>query len=342
MKILLIGGTGNISSQCRRVILDHGHDVYTMNRGINDNNYAKLISADVRNSIQVKNALRGKTFDVIVDFLCYNKDHAKFAKEEFIPKTGRYFFISSTAVYRRPCKLPIVEAHGKGISYWNSLPIIRGPIPWKDDYIIGKLQCEEILEQTKNVIIIRPSHTYDTIIPCPVGYKYWHCPNRILLNKAVPILGDGTSLWTLTHSFDFATALLGLIESGLSSGDYNVVGDEVLTWIEILDGIYLALGVKSKRTVCITTDELIQIHPKLGFEAASHRSWCDIYDNSKLKSVIPTWKPVVKYKDGIAKTIEWFLQSEERRKITNTDFDDNFDKWLEDKNTRIITQEILI
>jgi len=283
----------------------------------------------------VRNKLQGKSFDVIVDFLCYTKEHATFAKEELVPRAGRYFFISSTAVYRRPCHIPITEKHETGISTWNSFSILQ-----ENDYILGKLLCEKVFEQIGNVTIIRPSHTYDTIIPCPVGYKYWHCPNRILNNKVVPILGDGTTLWTLTHSFDFATALLGLIELGLSGDSYNIVSNEVLTWIEILDGIYSALGIKTKRTICITTDELIAIHPKLGFEAASHRTWCDIYDTSKLNTVLPLWKPIVKYKDGIFNTIKWFLQDETRRKIINTDFDDNFDDWLKGKENRIITQEI--
>ena len=80
--------------------------------------------------------------------------------------------------------------------------------------------------------IIRPSHTYDrTSIPILGG---WTAIDRMRRGLPVVVHGDGTSLWTMTHTRDFAVAFVGLLGNDRAVGEaFQITSDEVLTWNQI-------------------------------------------------------------------------------------------------------------
>src|SRR5690606_37380004 len=108
-------------------------------------------------------------------------------------------------------------------------------------------------------------HTYDTRIPISVGnWASYVIPKRMLEGKDIIVHGDGTSLWTVTHSEDFAEGFVGLLGNPQAVGqDFHITSDFVLTWNQIYEQIGDALGVKPK-IVHIPSDFIAEIDPGAG------------------------------------------------------------------------------
>lgn len=97
-------------------------------------------------------------------------------------------------------------------------------------YSRHKIAAEEVLMAAYRttgfpITIVRPSHTYNGTKP-PVslhGNKgNWQILKRILDGKPVIIPGDGSSLWTLTHSKDFAKGYVGLMANPHAIGNASI------------------------------------------------------------------------------------------------------------------------
>jgi nucleoside-diphosphate-sugar epimerase len=249
----------------------------------------------------------GKTiFDSVIDFTCYSPDHAYAALKVFRGHTHQFIFISSTAAYQKPTlKLPYTEETPLSNPYWL--------------YARNKAECERIFLNAFDddgfpITIIRPGQTYDTIIPVAIGNADWTIPARLLGGKPIPLHGDGSTLWTLTHSEDFASAFVRLISRPDALGQaFHITSDEWLTWRQITEILADALGAPTPDFVCISTSEIYRRDKWLGQTILGHKSWCDIYDNSKIKSFVPSWKARIPYYDGIRKTLQWFDQDPTRK-----------------------------
>lgn len=141
--------------------------------------------------------------------------------------------------------------------------------PWWE-YSRNKIACEEVFLDAYrkggfHVTIVRPSHTYDTIIPAAMRSSGWTNSHRMLLGKPTILHGDGTTLWTLTHSEDFARAFVGLLGNPASIGHaFHITSDEWLTWRQISLIVAEALGAPEPRFVCVPSEVILQKRPDLG------------------------------------------------------------------------------
>lgn len=79
------------------------------------------------------------------------------------------------------------------------------------------------------ITIIRPSLTYDTVIPVPIGgWTEYTVVDRIKKGKRIIVHGDGTSLFTVTHADDFAKGFLGLLGHQQAIGEsFHITSDEI-------------------------------------------------------------------------------------------------------------------
>ncbi len=127
--------------------------------------------------------------------------------------------------------------------------------------------------------------------------------DRMLHGKELIVPGDGTSLWTLTHNSDFARGFIGLLGNSLAIGeDFHITSDEWLTWDQITNFIGKSLGVTPK-IVHIPSD-VINIHdPEWGASLLGDKAHCGIFDNSKIKSLVPEFQAVVPFSRGAAEII---------------------------------------
>ena len=325
MKILFIGGTGNISSACSRLAVKQGIDLFHLNRGVNKADVpaqVNSITADIHNTEQVRNALKNHNFDVVVNFIAFSPQDVKNDIELFTGKTGQYIFISSASAYQKPLVNSVItESTPLSNPYW--------------EYSRNKIACEEILMNGYHlkgfpVTIVRPSHTYETVIPVAIGsWTDYTIIDRMKKGKPIIIHGDGTSLWTLTHSEDFAKGFNGLLGNKNAIGQsFHITSDEILSWNQIYEAVADAAGAKLN-AVHIASDFICDVADTIGWQwmrgnLLGDKSGSVIFDNSKIKSFVPDFKAKIPFVDGIKSTLKWFESDPSRMIIdkSNNDFID--------------------
>jgi nucleoside-diphosphate-sugar epimerase len=330
MKILFIGGTGNISTSVSELCIERGIDLYLLNRGLHKVEIpgTKSIIADISNLEQASNALKGYQWDVVVDWIAFNVNDIERDINLFKGKTKQYIFISSASAYQKPPTHPVVT---------ESTPL-HNPF-W--DYSRNKIACEERLIQSYRkddfpVTIVRPSHTYDTAIPVAIGDGTGYTVvDRMKKGQKIVVHGDGTSLWTVTHSEDFAKGFVGLLGHQQAIGHaFHITSDETLTWNQIYQAIGNAIGVEPK-IVHVSSEFIIKFNESLIGNLLGDKSHSVIFDNSKIKSFVPDYKATIPFKQGIKRTIAWF-EADKSRQIIKTETNEMIDKIIDAYKSKIV------
>lgn len=312
MKALFIGGTGNISSACSQLALERGVELYLLNRGQSLRPLpegARVINADIRDPNAVPEALGSMRFDVVADFIAFTPQHIETDLQLFRGRTGQYFFISSASAYQTPpATLPVTEAS-----------ILDNPV-WQ--YSRDKAACEERLlrayrEEKFPFTVVRPSHTYSAVY-VPV-HGNWTTIDRMLRGLPVIVHGDGTSLWTLTHSSDFAKGFVGLMGNSHAIGEvYHITSDEWLTWNQIHEILASAAGVQPE-LVHVPSDLIAVYDPIWGESLLGDKAHSFILDNSKIKRVVPDFVCTTPFSRGAEEIIAWHRADPARQQV-----DENF------------------
>jgi len=303
MKVLFIGGTGIISSAVSRLAVEKGIELYHLNRGKSHRKIegVKNISGDIRNVEETKQVLKDYFFDVVVNWISFVPEHVQADIEIFAGKTNQYIFISSASAYQKPIlKLPITEETPLINPFWQ--------------YSRDKAECERILMDAnrKNnfpVTIVRPSHTYDnTLIPNDWGYTIL---DRMIKGKKIIIHGDGTSLWVLTHNTDFAVGFVGLFGKKEAIGEvFHITSDELLTWNQIYQMMADELGVLLN-AVHIPSDFIAKYNPEHGAGLLGDKSHSVIFDNSKIKKLVPEFDCKIPFSQGVKEIIGWYKNNKD-------------------------------
>ncbi|OAN39193.1 NAD-dependent epimerase/dehydratase family protein [Microbacterium sp. H83] len=284
--VLFIGGTGIISSAASALAAERGMEVTLLNRGQSRRAPAEgveVLTADVSDAAAVDAALAGREFDVVADMIAFTPDQVQRDIDRFEGRTGQYVFISSASAYQKPVsRLPITE----------STPL-RNPF-WQ--YSRDKIACEDLLaaayrERGFPVTVLRPSHTYDEwTIPAFGG---WTAIDRIRRGQEIVVHGDGTSLWTLTHSRDFAVGFVGLLGNPLAVGDtFQITGDFVYTWNEIYGILGRAAGAEP-RIRYATSAAIEALAPDHAGQLTGDMAHSVVFDNTKIRRLVPDFAPVV-------------------------------------------------
>jgi len=310
MKVLFIGGTGNISTIVSQMAVERGIHLTLLNRGKQEINIpgVRWITADIHNPQEVETALAKETFDVVVNWIAFTPQHVQADVARFLGKVGQYIFISSASCYQKPpTDIIIRESTPLHNPYWL--------------YSRDKIDCENLLMQTYReqgfpVTIVRPSHTYDRHIPVAIGgWDSYTLVDRMLRGAPVIVHGDGSSLWAVTHAEDFSRGFLGLLGHPRAIGqDFHITSDERLTWNDIYTSLAAAVGVKPN-IVHIATDFIIRQKPEMTGGLLGDKSWSVIFDNSKIKSYVPEYQAVIPFHQGIRRTLAWFDAKPERKWI---------------------------
>ncbi|MBA7472035.1 GDP-L-fucose synthase [subsurface metagenome] len=314
MKVLFIGGTGNISTSCSLLTLEKGIDLYHLNRGVTKEEIPGVISikADIHNKEETLKAIGDHDFDVVVDWIAFIQDDVKRDYEIFKGKVKQFIFISSASAYQKPLSDPRIT---------ESTPLAN-PV-W--EYSQNKIACEDYLlqkyrEEGFPITIVRPSHTYRNVFPVAVGdwRGYWLI-DRIKNRKKIVVHGDGTSLWVLTHSEDFAKGFVGLLGNIHAIGHaFHITSDELLTWNQIYEIIADIVGMKAN-LIHIPSDFIMKYDSETGAGLWGDKAYSVIFDNTKIKTFVPEFKATIPFTEGIKKVLNWFDEDETRKKLNPKD-----------------------
>lgn len=315
MKLLLIGGTGNISASVTKRCLEKGDEVWLANRG-SDRSWeelgAKYLVCDIRDPAAFKAAIGDQTFDVVVDFFCFTLEHAKLDYEIFAGRALHYVFISSCTVYQKPIRsLPVTE----------STPL-KNPY---SEYARNKIACElyflqRYREDDFPVTIVRPSHTYGEkvlVVGPLMGWQvpHWTLADRILRGAPIVVHDTGRTYWTLTHSDDFALGLYGLMGNLQAVGhQFHITGDTVMPWNLIMETYGWVLG-KMPKIIHVPTDFIAKRHPELSGSIYGDMSENGIFDNSKIKQFVPDYHPRIGLREGLQRSLKWYDAHPDRKTV---------------------------
>lgn len=275
MRVLYIGGSGEISFACVHESVRLGHEVAVFNRGNHNAGLppeCRFLRGDITDNA-VYADLATQHFDVVCQFRLFTTEEMTRDLATFEGRCGQYVFISSASAYAKPVRgLPITEATPLGNPFWA--------------YSQSKADMETMLRQSGvHHTIVRPSHTYRTRMPTPMGDNIE--VSRLLRGKPVVVHGDGESLWTVTHAEDFARPFARLLGNSHAIGeDFHITADRQWSWNEIFAAIGAALEVNELTLVHVPSETLIRYHPAWTGPLLGDKSYSVLFDNSKVKRAV--------------------------------------------------------
>lgn len=307
-RVLFIGGTGIISSGCAPAAVEAGFHLTLLNRGQSfrgEPDGAQVVVADYHDREAVEHAIAGEDFDVVVNWIAFTPDQVRRDIEMFRGRVGQYIFISSASAYQKPPRsLPITESTPLENPYW--------------EYSRNKIACEQALMEAYfregfPVTVVRPSHTYDkTLLPFRGGYTWL---NRVLNGQPVVVHGDGTSLWVLTHHRDFAKGFTGLLGNPRAIGEaVHITSDELLNWNQIAEILASAAGVQAE-LVHVSSEKIAKVDADWGDSLLGDKSHSVIFDNTKIKRLVPGFQATIPFHQGAREIVQWYLDHPEHQKV---------------------------
>ena len=321
MKILIIGGTGTISTAVTTLLASRVQgglsqdEIWVLNRGNRMGELpegVKQIIADAYDRESLAKAVDGLEFDVVCFFIGFDVNQVAVVHDVFAGKIGQFVYISSASAYQKP---PV------GYVITEDTPL-ENPF-W--EYSRKKIGCERyLMEKFRTegfpVTIVRPSHTYCER-SVPVGMHgsrgSWQVLKRMIDGKPVIVHGDGSSLWVMTDSRDFAVAFTGLLGKPEAIGQaFHITSDESIPWNQIYTDIAWALSEVLGRQVTpvlhhVASDRIVDEARAFGYDMEGNltgdKSNSVVFDNSKVRSLVPGFKAGVSHREGTLRAVKYIM-----------------------------------
>ncbi|MBC8401131.1 MAG: NAD-dependent epimerase/dehydratase family protein [Candidatus Marinimicrobia bacterium] len=247
MKILIIGGTGFISSRLTTLLIENGHQVTLLNRGLSNASYedkyaVEHLTADRSNTAEMKANIEDRTFDVVYDFVAYTASDSSSAVDIFTGRTGQFIHCSTISVYMvsHQVDCPITEDQDQGplMEFWPQNPFGM-------QYGIDKRACEKVLWQAHResgfpITMLRP--TFASGPGDPVKRDYFWIER---LNDGGPLLIPGHGIHKFQQVYVEDVAQVFFLAAGNSQAigqAYNVSQAEENTLWEYLNILGKLMG----------------------------------------------------------------------------------------------------
>jgi len=306
MKILIIGGTGLISTAISRQLLEAGHDLTLYNRGETKPRLPegyRTIIGDRKDfaAFEAQMAEAGE-FDCVIDMVCFEPKQAESDIRAFKGRIGQLIFCSTVDVYTKPPKtFPVTESHER-----HAL----------SDYGRDKAKCEDLFMAAHQdghfpVTILRPASTYGEggNIIHTFGWDTYFL-DRIREGQPIIVHGDGEALWVSCHIEDVARGFVNAIGNEQAFGKaYHLTGEEWQTWNQYHDRLAEAIGAPKPALVHIPTDVLVRISPEHTMITYLNFQYTNIFDNSAAKSDLG-FEYTIDWKTGAKRTYDWLVEND--------------------------------
>ncbi|MCR5731440.1 MAG: NAD-dependent epimerase/dehydratase family protein [Sphaerochaetaceae bacterium] len=307
MKILVLGGSGNISRAIVKEALKKGHEVTIFNRGyrkVGFEDKVEVLIGDIKNTDGFRKIMSGRAFDVVIDMICYDEEDARFIVDVFKTSAKQLIFTSSSACYAHPFKsMPVVE-EAESLRSDNTFP-----------YGFNKANMERYLYSVMDsglipITIIRPSLTFgEGCSNMGVLRQNRNIVDRIEKGKPLLLPGDGTAVWSFTFTPDLARAyILSCLNPNTYNKYYHVCSSELLLWKDL----YLTFGRildKEVKLCYLPTDMLYEADPQLFGHFYFEKQFSNYYSTEKFRNDVPEWKIEISLEEGLRHQIEWWENS---------------------------------
>lgn len=309
MKVLIIGGTGVISTSITRLLLDRGDEVFHYNRGtsvdVNSNSTVKKIYGDRRDFSAFETQMKGAGyFDCVIDMICFRPDEAESAVRAFKGRVGQFIFTSTTDVYTKKAKkFPIKE------------DAERKPEP-SFPYAYNKAICEDLFFEAHArgdlpVTVIRPHATYSEL-RMPIVHSFqggtYHL-DRLRKGKPIITHGDGQSIWLECHSDDVGRAFANAAGNRNAFGKaYHVCGEELMTWDTVWKTAAEVMEAPEPKFIHIPSDLLVKVAPEIAGWTYEHFQYNNLFDNTAARTELG-FKYTISWKEGFRRYYDCLLRN---------------------------------
>ncbi|SFR52070.1 NAD-dependent epimerase/dehydratase family protein [Halogeometricum limi] len=303
MHVLVVGGTGLISTGITRQLVDAGHEATIVTRGETtaDVPDVREVRADRTEYEAFERRMRelDPAPDAVIDMVCFSAEDAESAVRAFENRVDRFVFCSTIDVYHRPPpKNPVTEDAPRN--------------PPVSDYAAGKTAAEDVLfgadGDVFDVTVLRPWNTYGeggTLVHT-LGTDSSYV-SRIREGRPIVVHGDGTSLWGPCHRDDVARAFVGAVEADaetVAGEAYNVTSEQTMTWNQYHEHVANALDAPAPDLVHVPTHVLRSVAPDRTRMLRDHFRYSTVFDNEKAKRDLG-FEYTVDFETGVRRTVEW-------------------------------------
>lgn len=310
MKVFIIGGSGFISGRLTQMLLDEGHRVTILTRGLSRTTFRgderlERVSGDRRSARSILQAVESATFDAAFDMIAYDADDSRSAVNALKGRVGRFIHCSTVSVYMisAAVRCPITEDQAQlpVMGYWP-----RNPFGM--DYGIKKRSCEEVLwdshDPTFPVTVLRPTYVSGPGDPTARDF-FWM--QRILDGRGLVVPGSGDHAFQQLFVNDAARAFADVLNHDASMGKaYNIAGDDIYSLNEYLRLLADLLGrdVDLTHVDQATFDALpVASHPRGDVFPFNTRRTA-VFSLEKIKRDV-AYRPTP-FRDWMQTTIEWY------------------------------------
>ncbi len=292
MKVLIVGGTGEISTSLTWALARAGHDVTVFNRGRRQvalPEDVRTLQGDRDEPGALEAAARDASYDAVLDFICWNGDQARADVAAFAGRCGHFVYISTVWVYGPPRCFPVAEDH---------------PCNPSDTYAKNKREAELVFAQAADGIrfpatTVRFHATYNDHSDWPgILQGDGTAPFRLVRGKPLLIHDRGVLPTHFLHADDAAVALHGLIRRPEQSRrrTFNLVG-ESLTWRAVHDRLAEVLAVDASYA-SVPAEIIIEAFPDRSWALAGVHQFAMCFSNEAICSVVPEFSVSVLLTEG--------------------------------------------
>jgi nucleoside-diphosphate-sugar epimerase len=316
MRSLIIGGTRNLGPSIVQALLQEGHEVAVFNRGQTRDDLpeeVKRLRGDRTDPEQLKRAMSGRAFDLVVDTTLYTGAEAEAAVEVFANRAGRYIFLSTGQVYlvRIGVERPFKEEDYPG-------PLMAEPpksnVSEYQNWLYGfdKRAAEDVFARAwterkfpftslRLPMVNSERDHYDRI------YGYF-----LRIQDGGPVLipeGEGLPLRHV-YGEDVAQAIVRLAASDLGNGcAYNIAQDETLSLDQFL--LMLAELIRRPLRVVRVPGEDLEGEGLLSHCSPFSDPWMSSLENARSKAELGMrYTPVAAY---LRKLVSYFQAAPVRK-----------------------------
>jgi nucleoside-diphosphate-sugar epimerase len=321
MKVLMIGGTGLISTEISNRLLAGDDDLTVYNRGVTKSRLIsepKTIRGDRKDHSRFEEVVRKSgPWDCIIDINCSDPADAESMYRAARGVATQVIFCSTTNVYPKPAaRYPVNEDEPLGAKFKNGL---------------DKALCEAIhfgahQRGDYNATVLRPAHTYGDIgmILHSLG-SHSSFLDRMMKGKAICVHGDGYGLWSACHADDVARGFVAACNNQKSYGEaYNVSSDEWITWKQYYEVIAECLKVPELHIINVPTRVLTEINPQRSAQCERSFQYPGIYDNSRAREDLK-FRCEISLREGLERNLRWLISEQ---KIEPFEEDPEYDEIL--------------
>jgi nucleoside-diphosphate-sugar epimerase len=300
MKVLIVGGTGLISTGIAQHLRARGAQITLFNRQKRESRLGEplpVIVGDRNVPAEFEQRLERERFDVVIDMICFSPEQAEASVRAFGGRTGQLIFCSTVCTYDvgSPPDVLIDET-------FPQTPVSQ--------YGKDKVACEQAFLRAGErglfrATVVRPSNTYGpggTLIDqMEFDSAVW---DRVEHGLPVLCAGDGIGLWQSTHRADVGKLFAYACGNPKTYGEaFNATRDQVFTWRQYYREAAQALGTRAELVLVPAGWAVAQAPQRFNFLHEVTR-YHGAYSSAKAKQAVPEFRCEVGFVEGARETLQ--------------------------------------